>query len=97
MPPPSSGGTTVLQILGILEAFDMKALGASSLFSVHLITEAVKLAFADREAYFGDPCMVDVPMDALLSRDYAMQRRELIRRDRAWPEMPPAIRPRPHP
>ena len=50
----------------------------------------MKLAFADREAYFGDPRMVDVPIEALLSRDYAQQRREMIRPDRAWPEMPPA-------
>jgi gamma-glutamyltranspeptidase/glutathione hydrolase len=69
-------------------------LGHNSVGYLHRITEAVKLAFADREAYFGDPRLVDVPMAALLSRDYALKRREQIRADRAWPEMPPAGDPR---
>ena len=74
----------------------MRKLGHNPPGYLHRITEAVKLAFADREAYFGDPRMVDVPIDALLSRDYARQRRQMIRPDRAWPEMPPAGDPRSH-
>ena len=73
---------------------ELHKLGHNSTGYLHRITEAVKLAFADREAYFGDPRMVDVPIEALLSRDYARQRREMIRPDRAWPEMPPAGDPR---
>ena len=77
-----------------LDAAELHKLGHNSIGYLHRITEAVKLAFADREAYFGDPRMVDVPIEALLSRDYARQRREMIRPDRAWPEMPPAGDPR---
>ena len=54
----------------------------------------MKLSFADREAYFGDPRVVDVPIDAMLSREYAKMRRAMIRPDKAWPEMPPAGDPR---
>ena len=53
------------------------------------LTEALKLAFADREAYYGDPAKVEVPLATLISSEYAAERRKLIRRDRAMPEMPP--------
>ena len=92
---PWCQGPSLLQALNLLDAAELCKLGHNSAAYLHLVTEAVKLAFADREAYFGDPRMVDVPIDALLSRDYAMKRRELIRRDRAWPEMPPAGDPAP--
>jgi gamma-glutamyltranspeptidase/glutathione hydrolase len=87
---PWCQGPSLLQALNLLDGAELRSVGHNSTEYLHLITEAVKLAFADREAYFGDPRMVDVPMDALLSHEYARQRREMINRDRAWPEMPPA-------
>ena len=91
---PWCQGPSLLQALNLLDAAELRKLGHNSTGYLHRITEAVKLAFADREAYFGDPRLVDVPIEALLSRDYARQRREMIRPDRAWPEMPPAGDPR---
>ena len=91
---PWCQGPLLLQALNLLDAAELHALGHNSAGYLHRITEAVKLAFADREAYYGDPRFVDVPIEALLSRDYARERRELIRPDRAWPEMPPAGDPR---
>ena len=87
---PWCQGPSLLQALNLLDGAELRKLGHNSTDYLHRITEAVKLAFADREAYFGDPRMVDVPIDALLSCDYAQQRRGMIRADRAWPEMPPA-------
>jgi gamma-glutamyltranspeptidase/glutathione hydrolase len=87
---PWCQGPALLQAMNLLDAAELHKLGHNSTGYLHCITEAVKLAFADREAYFGDPRMVDVPIEAMLSRDYARKRRELIRPDRAWPEMPPA-------
>jgi gamma-glutamyltranspeptidase/glutathione hydrolase len=72
----------------------LQQLGHNSADYVHVITEALKLAFADRERYYGDPRFVDVPIEGLLSPGYAELRRALIRRDKAWPEMPPAGDPR---
>ena len=69
---------------------DVAALGHNSPAYIHLLTEAVKLAFADREAYFGDPRFIDVPMDTLLSDVFAMARRGKIDPQRSHPEMPPA-------
>src|SRR5499427_5215884 len=91
---PWCQGPSLLQAMNLLDATELHRLGHNSTAYLHRITEAVKLAFADREAYFGDPRMVDVPIEAMLSRDYAIRRRELIRPDQAWPEMPPAGDPR---
>ncbi|MBX9844373.1 MAG: gamma-glutamyltransferase family protein [Xanthobacteraceae bacterium] len=91
---PWCQGPSLLQAMNLLDGAELRKLGHNSPGYLHRVTEAVKLAFADREAYFGDPRMVDVPVEALLSRDYARQRREMIRPDRAWPEMPPAGDPR---
>jgi len=91
---PWCQGPSLLQALNLLDASELHSLGHNSPGYLHRIVEAVKLAFADREAYFGDPRMVDVPIDALLSQEYARQRRAMIRPDRAWPEMPPAGDPR---
>jgi gamma-glutamyltranspeptidase / glutathione hydrolase len=91
---PWCQGPSLLQAMNLLEAAELRKLGHNSTGYLHRITEAVKLAFADREAYFGDPRMVDVPIEAMLSRDYARKRRELIRPDKAWPEMPSAGDPR---
>lgn len=91
---PWCQGPSLLQALNLLDGAELHKLGHNSAGYLHRITEAVKLAFADREAYFGDPRMVDVPIEALLSREYARERRAMIRPDRAWPEMPPAGDPR---
>jgi gamma-glutamyltranspeptidase/glutathione hydrolase len=80
MPLPSSGGITVLQILGILERFDMKALGASSLISVHLFSEAGRLAYADRNEYLADPDFVKPP-PGLTDPAYLRERSALIQFD----------------
>jgi gamma-glutamyltranspeptidase/glutathione hydrolase len=76
--------------LSLLAAYDLPALGHNSPAYVHVLTEALKLTFADRERYYGDPEFVDVPMQALLSEEYAAERRKLIHLDRAQPGMPPA-------
>jgi gamma-glutamyltranspeptidase/glutathione hydrolase len=91
---PWCQGPSLLQALNLLDAAELHALGHNSAGYLHRITEAVKLAFADREAWLGDPRHVDVPIEALLSHDYARERRAMIRPDRAWPEMPPAGDPR---
>jgi gamma-glutamyltranspeptidase/glutathione hydrolase len=80
MPPPSSGGVTVLQILGILERFDMKALGVNSLIGVHLFSEAGRLAFADRDQYLADPDFVKPPR-GLTDPAYLHERSALIKLD----------------
>ncbi len=82
-------GPVLLQMLNLIEPFDWGVMGHNSPRALHLLVEAMKLAFADREAYYGDPRYVKVPAEALLSKAYADARRALIREDRAWPEMPP--------
>jgi len=75
---PSSGGITVLQTLGMLEPFDLAAAKANTAASIHLVAEASRLAFADRNFYLADPAFVDVPVAALLSPEYIEQRARLI-------------------
>jgi len=82
-------GPAMLAALNILEGFDLRGFGHNSTAYVHHVTEAIKLASADREAYFGDPLFVEVPLARLLAKDYTAERRGLVRPDRAWPEMPP--------
>ena len=82
-------GIALLETLNILEGFDLAALGHNSPQAVHLQVEALKLAFADRERYAGDPAFVDVPVDGLLSKEYAALRRGLIDTNRAQPSYPP--------
>ena len=82
-------GPVLLQTLALLEGTDLKALGHNSADYIHTLTEALKLAFADREAYYTDPAIGKVPLPTLISSEYAAERRKLIRPDRAWPEMPP--------
>jgi gamma-glutamyltranspeptidase / glutathione hydrolase len=82
-------GPVLQQMISILKGYDLAELGHNSPAYIHLIAEAMKLSFADRERYYGDPRFVDVPLDALLSESYAEERRGMIRHDRAWLEMPP--------
>ncbi|HVY15835.1 MAG TPA: gamma-glutamyltransferase [Rhodopila sp.] len=83
-PPPSSGGTTVCEALNILEGYDLRSLGFHGAQSIHLLTEALRLAFLDRNTELGDPDFVSNPLDRLLSKDYAAHLRSLIT-DRATP------------
>lgn len=71
-------GPSFLQALKILEGYDIDKLDSTGEEFIHLVTESIKLAFADREAYYGDPDFADVPLDTLLSSDYAAERRALI-------------------
>jgi gamma-glutamyltranspeptidase/glutathione hydrolase len=82
-------GPVLLQTLALLEGSDLSGLGHNTADYIHHTTEALKLAFADREAYYGDPAVVEVPLATLISSEYAAERRKLIRADRAMPEMPP--------
>src|SRR5579863_3126506 len=82
-------GPVLLQTLALLEGTDLKGLGHNSADYVHTLTEALKLAFADREAYYTDPALGQVPLPTLISSEYAAERRKQIRPDKAWPEMPP--------
>jgi gamma-glutamyltranspeptidase/glutathione hydrolase len=84
---PWSQGPVFLQQLRILEGYDLAALGQNSPEYIHLLVEAAKLAFADRERYYGDPCFGDIPLDTLLSAGYARERRTLIDPDRASMEL----------
>jgi gamma-glutamyltranspeptidase/glutathione hydrolase len=81
-PPPSSGGVHVAQILNILEQYDLKGMGLNSPDFVHVVTEAMKLAFADRAYWLGDPDFVSVPR-GLTSKEYAARLGKGIRMDRA--------------
>ena len=76
--PPVSQGHILLQELNLVEGFDLGHMGHNSADAIHVQVEAKKLAFADRAAYLGDPHFVKVPLDTLLSKDYADTRRSLI-------------------
>jgi gamma-glutamyltranspeptidase / glutathione hydrolase len=78
MPPPSSGGVHLAQILNILEGFDLKAMGAGSAASLHVLAEAMKPAYADRATFLGDPDRVKVPVRGLTSKAYAEKQRAKI-------------------
>ncbi|MDQ4058841.1 MAG: gamma-glutamyltransferase [Actinomycetota bacterium] len=75
MPPPTSGGIATIQMLNLLEGFDIAGAGQSSANHLHLVAESQKLAFADRAAYVADPDFEDVPTQELISKDYADERR----------------------
>jgi gamma-glutamyltranspeptidase/glutathione hydrolase len=77
-PPPSSGGTTICEILNILEGYDLRALGFRSASSVRLLIEAMRRAYRDRNTYLGDPVFVQNPLERLLSKDYAAAIRSAI-------------------
>jgi len=83
MGPPSSGGITTLQIMGILQPFKLETLKPASLKAVHLIAEASRLAFADRNTYLADPDFVPVPEGGLLNQSYLKSRARMIDPDRA--------------
>lgn len=81
--PPNGQGIAALQMLNILEGFDIAGMGFGSAEYIHHFTEAKKLAFEDRAKYYADPLFTEVPVSQLLSKQYAAERRKLIRSDRA--------------
>src|SRR6185503_17745220 len=87
---PWCQGPVLPQALNVVAGYDLKSFGHNSPDYIHVVTEALKLAFADRHRYYGDPQFLKVPMDTLLSADYAAQRRAMIRKDSAFPGMPEA-------
>jgi gamma-glutamyltranspeptidase / glutathione hydrolase len=91
---PWTQGPVFLQQLRLLEGFDLRKLGHNSANYIHTVTEAAKLAFADRERFYSDPDFVDVPLEMLLSRDYAAERRKLIDPKKASLEMRPGHGPK---
>ncbi|MEG4007104.1 gamma-glutamyltransferase [Microcoleus sp. Pol11C1] len=85
MSPPSSGGVHLLQILNILGDSDLKRLGRQSPDTLHLLAESMRIAYADRAEYLGDPDFVSVPVKALTSSNYAKLRRPQIQMSKARP------------
>lgn len=83
MPPPSSGGAVLLEMLNILEGFDLKKMEASSSERYHLMAESMRRAFADRAEYMGDSDFVKVPIAGLIDKDYAAKLRSTISTERA--------------
>ena len=92
-PPPASSGVHIAQMLNILEAYDVAGMGFGSAEMLHLIAECLKIAFADRAAATGDPAFVKVPVEKLISKEYAAERRARLSMERtqAWgPGVSPA-------
>ena len=81
--PPNGQGIAALQMLNILEGYDLKAMGHNSADYLHVMTEAKKLAFEDRARFYADPDYFDIPLEGLLSKQYADKRRQLISMDKA--------------
>lgn len=83
MPPPSSGGTVLIEMLNVLEGFDLRSFGHNSALYLHVLVEAMRRAYADRARYLGDPDFnPDMPVDRLTSKDYAAELRRTISLDR---------------
>jgi len=91
MGPPSAGGISVLQVLGMLQRFDLKALGPDSPVAWHLMAEAERLAFADRDRFVADPKFVAVPTKGLLDPAYIAARSALISETTTMPTAPPGM------
>ncbi|HEY8008341.1 MAG TPA: gamma-glutamyltransferase [Methylocella sp.] len=85
VPPPSSGGVHIVELLNLLEGFPLARQGANSAATIHLLAEAMKLAYADRAEYLGDPDQVKIPVGGLISKAYAEKLRPQISMARARP------------
>lgn len=85
MPPPSSGGAHIIQILNMLENDPLKELGAASPFTIHLTSQAMQSAFADRASYMGDADFVEVPLSGIISKNYAKRLRSKFSKNKARP------------
>ncbi|MXZ90946.1 MAG: hypothetical protein F4W95_02040 [Chloroflexi bacterium] len=81
-------GPMLMQALNILENFDLHAMGHNSPAYIHTVAETLKLCFGDREAFYGDPDFANVPIDGLLSKEYAAERAQLIDPEGAYPAQP---------
>ena len=86
-PPPSSGGIHILQMLNILEGYDLQAMGHNSAAYLHHLAESMKLAYADRSLYLGDPDFFEVPVAKLIDKSYAARQRKRIDSQRATPSV----------
>ncbi|MEO0463409.1 MAG: gamma-glutamyltransferase [Pseudomonadota bacterium] len=91
MPPASSGGVALLEMLNMLEGYNLKEMGHNSAATIHILAEVMKLAYADRRKSMGDPDFVENPVELLISKAYAIERSKGIARDRSAP--PEAISP----
>lgn len=87
---PWSQGPVLPMVLNMLKGYDLRKMGHNSAAYIHVVTEALKLAFADRHHHFGDPDFVKVPIAGLMSDKYAAYQRSRISIEQAWPAMPPA-------
>jgi gamma-glutamyltranspeptidase/glutathione hydrolase len=85
MPPPSSGGVLLIQMLNIIDHTDLKSLGWHHPTAIHILAETMKLAYSDRAEYLGDPDFVQVPVQKLISSEYAQKRRQEINLEVAKP------------
>jgi len=85
MPPPSSGGVHIVQMLNILEPYSLETLGYNSVETVHLMAESMKFAYADRSRWLGDSVYYDVPITKFTSKDYAAKQRSLISLNKLFP------------
>jgi gamma-glutamyltranspeptidase/glutathione hydrolase len=85
MPPPSSGGVALLEMLNMLEGYNIGELGHNSSDAIHLLVEVQRRAFADRAAFLGDADFVKVPVEGLVSKDYSRKIAQSIKPDRATP------------
>lgn len=88
MAPPSSGGVAMIEMLNILEGYDLKAAGHNSPRYLHLLTESMRRTFLDRARFLGDPDFVQVPTNKLMSKPYAAELRKTIQLDKASPSQP---------
>jgi gamma-glutamyltranspeptidase/glutathione hydrolase len=89
MPPPSSGGTVLIEMLNVLEGFDLASAGHRSAATVHLVAETMRRAYADRAHYLGDPDFnTAMPIERLTSKEYAAELRKTISREKASPSRP---------
>ena len=86
---PWCQGPVLLQMLAMLDKIDLLSLGHNSPAYVHTLAEVIKIAFADREAYYGDPRFIEVPLNALLAPGYADTRLRLLKAGQAWVDLPP--------
>ncbi len=88
MPPPSSGGVLLVEMLNALEPYDLQSLGQNSSEEIHLVAGAMKLAFADRALYLGDPDYWTVPTERLISKEYGAELSDALRTPPFWQRLP---------